>query len=66
MAKRKVSDSVPNVKSRGMKSSSMKPIPGVLQDAVLGNPDPSDCSKGHDKGAGEAAPASSHKFPGDL
>jgi hypothetical protein len=56
MQKRKVSDSVPHVKSRGAKLP--KPAP-----AQLGMGDPSDYSAGHDQGSGAAAPATSHKGP---
>lgn len=63
--RRKVSDSVPSLKSRGAKLATSKPVPGVPVDAPLGAGDVSDCSKGHDKGPGEAKPAVNHKGPLD-
>lgn len=63
MQHRKVSDSVPHVKSRGAKLSNMKPTPGVPAEAAPGAGDPSDYSHGHDAGGGQSAPATSHKGP---
>lgn len=63
MQRRKVSDSVPHLKTRGAKLSNSKPNPGVPADAQMGMGDPSDYSEGHDKGSGAAKPATKHKGP---
>ncbi len=66
MQRRKVSDSVPNLKSRGKKTPQMggaSPTPGVNVPEALGNSDCSDYSDGHDKGSGVAKPATKHKGP---
>lgn len=56
MQRRKVSDSVPNVKSRGKKLPKAAP-------EQLGMGDPSDYSHGHDQGAGASKPGTSHSGP---
>ncbi len=58
MQRRKVSDSVPHVKSRGKKTPQ-----GSEPSEQLGMGDPSDHSAGHDKGAGASKPGTSHKGP---
>lgn len=63
MQRRKVSDSVPHLKSRGATLKSKKPTPGVPEAEQLGMGDPSDSSAGHDKGAGAAKPSTAHKGP---
>lgn len=56
MQRRKVSESVPTVKSRGKKT----PKP---ESAQLGMGDSSDYSHGHDSGSGASKPATSHSGP---
>lgn len=56
MQRRKVSDSVPHLKSRGKK------LPKAA-DEKLGMGDPSDYSHDHDSGSGAGKPATAHTGP---